>query len=300
VTGFAAISRLTRAQRDAVTGVIEAATQADGVAPVSEDTTLALTAESPPGVFIVADDGRAGVAYLHDGAAELVVAPARRRQGVGRALLRAIESIEPTPRVWAHGVGPTARGFAEATGYRSERILWLMRRVGLDDLPKASLPDGFFLRAFVVGQDEEAWLAVNARAFADHPEQGRWTMEDLRARQREPWFDPDGFLLAVHADGLAGFHWTKIHTGAGEGEIYVLGVDPSYQGRHLSTPLAVAGLRHLASRGVAEAILYVDDSNPAAVRLYERIGFARDRADVQFARDSQRSASSPVTRNTSR
>ncbi|MCD9448381.1 GNAT family N-acetyltransferase, partial [Klebsiella pneumoniae] len=87
-------------------------------------------------------------------------------------------------------------------------------------------------------------LAVNARAFAHHPEQGSIDAEDLAERMNEVWFDPGGFFLA-HAGGepagrLLGFHWTKEHGVLGEpglGEVYVLGVDPDAQGRGLAKAL---------------------------------------------------------------
>jgi mycothiol synthase len=187
-------------------------------------------------------------------------------------------------RFWAHGDEAGAQVFAEKNGFVRARVLWQMRRSLAEPLPDAPLPAGLTVRHFRPGADDAAWLAVNARAFAHHPEQGRMTEADLQARMDEPWFDPEGFLLAVDVeDKVRGFHWTKVHPD-GAGEIYVLGVDPGGQARGLGVALSVAGLSYLAGRGVTEAMLYVDESNSAAVRLYKRLGFEVFAADVMYAR----------------
>jgi len=152
---------------------------------------------------------------------------------------------------------------------------------------------------FRPGRDEEAWLRVNARAFAWHPEQGRWTPDELRVREAEPWFDPAGFLLAWRGDPddggtLLGFHWTKVHPpgDAGPdavGEIYVLGIDPDAQGLRLGRALTDLGLAHLRRRGLGEVLLYTEEDNVAAVSLYERTGFRRFSVDVSWRRNGSRS-----------
>jgi mycothiol synthase len=163
------------------------------------------------------------------------------------------------------------------------------------------LPAGVVLRPFRPGQDDAAWLDLNARAFAKHPDQGRWTAADLAARMAEDWFDPHGFLLADReSDGtLLGFHWTKVHGAVRHGdladeagmhhhdpigEVYVLGVDPAAQGTGLGTALSVAGLRHLRERGLQQVMLYVEETNDPAIALYQRLGFARWSTDVCFRR----------------
>jgi mycothiol synthase len=158
------------------------------------------------------------------------------------------------------------------------------------------------LRTFRPGEDDEAWLEVNAQAFADHPEQGSWTPEDLHARMAESWFDPQGFLLAEEdgPDGrpeLVGFHWTKVHGDVGDhhghellGEVYVVGVRPDQQGRGLGRALTVAGLRYLRGLGLPQAMLYVESDNAPAKAVYSGLGFSHWDTDVMFLRAPEHEA----------
>jgi mycothiol synthase len=288
--------RLSASEIDEVLALAAAAEQADGVYPLSEDVVLRVrgSGEQPGRVHLLAvtDDGLAGYAYLdrtdpEGPAGELVVDPRARRHGHGTALLAAAGA--GAMRFWAHGDEPGAQVFAEKNGFQRVRVLWQMRRPLDVPLPDAPLPSGVTVRDFRPGFDEAAWLGVNSRAFAHHPEQGRWTLDDLRLREQEPWFDPAGFLLAVDVDDtVLGFHWTKVHPAAGDdpalGEIYVLGVDPGGHRRGLGAPLTVEGLRHLAAEGLTTAMLYVDESNGAAVALYRRFGFEIYKADISYQR----------------
>ena len=285
-----AADRLSVSEVDDVLALAAAAGEIDGVHPLSEDVVLRVRGGVPHrGVHLLsyAGDRLAGYAFVEDSAGELVVHPQFRRAGRGTALLAAA-GAGPL-RFWAHGDDPGAAAFAERNGFTRARVLWQMRRSLLEPLPDVPLPDGVTVRAFNPDADEQRWLEVNARAFAHHPEQGRWTLEDLRTREAEPWFDPNGFLLAVDvADTLLGFHWTKVHPAAGDepaiGEIYVLGVDPDGHRRGLGRALSVAGLRHLADAGLTVSSLYVDESNPAAVALYRGLGFEVYKTDVNYQR----------------
>jgi mycothiol synthase len=293
--------RLDTGQAREVQDVVARATEVDQVRPLSEHVALHLRYggdEPVKTVLALIDDRIVGYGHLdvtdkvQGASAELVVDPLFRKRGVGRAMLHRM-LIETSPgilRLWAHGEHPAAAALASAMGFVRARCLWQMRRSLYSALQEPVLPPGVTVRTFEPGRDDEAWVALNARAFAGHPEQGSWTVDDLRRRMREPWFDPAGFFLAERDSRLVGFHWTKVHgNGAGDGhghepigEVYVVGVDPAEQGNGLGSALTAIGLSYLRGRGLPQAMLYVDESNTAAIKVYERLGFTHWDTDVMY------------------
>ncbi|MBW8798620.1 MAG: mycothiol synthase [Streptomyces sp.] len=286
-------SALTPDQAEAVRELLAEAARSDGQQPVSEQGRLQLSGGAREGVshlLLSAGDELVGYAQLEDTdpveapAAELVVRPAHRGHGHGRALGAALLAASGKRlRVWAHGGHSAARHLAQVLGLTLFRELRQMRRpLTALDLPDPKLPEGVTVRTFVPGRDDAAWLAVNAAAFAHHPEQGSLTQRDLDDRKGQPWFDPAGFFLAERDGELLGFHWTKVHEAERLGEVYVLGVSPTAQGGGLGKSLTTIGLRYLAERGLPTAMLYVDADNTAAVAVYERLGFVTHETDLMY------------------
>ncbi|MFD7680013.1 mycothiol synthase [Streptomyces sp. NPDC060187] len=294
---IATYSELSPDQAADVLRLLSEAALEDGQQAVSEQGRLQLKGGAREGVrhlLLTLGDELVGYGQLEDTdpveapAAELVVHPAHRGHGHGRALGTAmLNESGKRLRVWAHGGHSAARHLAQVLGLTLFRELRQMRRPleGLD-LADPKLPEGVSVRAFVPGQDDTAWLAVNAAAFAHHPEQGSLTQRDLDDRIGETWFDPAGFFLAFRGDELVGFHWTKVHAEEGLGEVYVLGVRPGVQGGGLGKALTTIGLRHLAAQGLPTAMLYVDADNKPAVAVYERLGFVTHETDLMYRTES--------------
>lgn len=298
---------------EAVTELLEVAFAADGHRPLGEHQWLDLVEGGRQGFAgLVAwepgHDHPVGYAQITRGetswALEFVVDPHHRHAAgtiapdlIGAALDVVRDEGGGRVHLWVPKPTDEADDLVHAVGFERGRDLYQMRR----SLP-AGEPGELPTRPFEVGRDEERWLEVNNAAFARHPEQGGWEIDTLRQREKEPWFEPDGFLLHERGGRLAGFCWTKVHTehdpGHGHpghdhahdrqealGEIYVLAVHPDFQGEGLGRSLLLAGLDHLARRGLLRAMLYVEAGHRSAVALYEHLGFTVDHVDRAYVTD---------------
>ncbi|HEY0448988.1 mycothiol synthase [Actinophytocola sp.] len=277
---------------DDVRALLRAAMAQDGRPEVDEDGPL--PREFRDGLHLYAHEDGELVGYAHldtagdafgNQVAELIVHPAHRRRGHGTRMVDAVlERAGEKLRIWSHGDHPAAVRIAERTGLARVRELLRMRLDNAVALPEPEWAAGVTVRTFVPGQDEAEMVAVNGRAFDWHPEQSQLTVDELTATEREGWFDPEGFFLAVdESKNVVGFHWTKVHPG-GVGEVYVVGVDPAAQGGGLGRALTLVGLHHLREQRLGETILYVESDNSAAVALYTRLGFTVAETDVAYQR----------------
>jgi mycothiol synthase len=306
-------SALTVDEQQGVRELVAAATEFDGVAPVGEQVLRELGHDRTDHLLVVSaaqQTANTVEGYLNlspprdggDGMAEMVVHPQARRRGIGTAMARAaMVKTAGSNRFWAHGTLEPARATASGLGLVAVRELVQMRR-SLREIPDPVAPlPGVRVRTYAGTDDDAELLRVNNAAFADHPEQGGWTAADLAERRREPWFDPAGLFLAFgdgesdDAGRLLGFHWTKVHLDQPRlGEVYVVGVDPTAQGRKLGQLLTAVGVESLARRlggpstpgepaREVTVLLYVESDNIAAVRTYQRQGFTTYSVDTAYA-----------------
>ncbi|GAA1702703.1 mycothiol synthase [Dietzia cercidiphylli] len=310
------MTAIEHAVDDETAALIEAvardAAAEDGVAPLGEQPLRSLRSGDEQAVrhlLVRGDEGDvAGYAQLDgsggEATAEMVVAPGHRRRGVGSELVRAVFDLEPSAAVWAHGDLPAARALAGSAGLvRTRELLKMRRRTPAGSTPPAARPaEGIETGTLAEAASEggtrwpgldarEEFLRVNNAAFSWHPEQGGWTRAQLDERLAVEWVDPGAIFLAVDTTGpvprLAGFHWTKTVSEPGspvEGEVYVVAVDPSDQGRGLGGLLTSLGVAHLEGPvGAESVVLYVEGDNAAAIRTYEKLGFTVEHRDVTYA-----------------
>lgn len=277
------LAELSERDREQITALATAAFDHDGVAPLSEEHLLALARQGATAWLVRRGEELCAVGSRSGSAVEVAVHPAARRQGMGSDLVRAALASDASLAFWAHGDLPAAQATARSTGLQPARELLRMTRSGGEVPGEVGLAVVTYAEAQARGRGEEFlsdWLTLNARAFADHPEQGRWQRADLDDRIAEPWFDPHLLWVAAKDGTPLGSVWVKHEE---SDEIYVLAVNPDQAGRGIGTRLLQVALRAIAARGGRVVDLYVDGDNTAAVRLYEKAGFVISSRDVQYA-----------------
>ncbi|GAA4891228.1 mycothiol synthase [Tessaracoccus lubricantis] len=282
------LTTLTPTMQDALRRLVAAITEHDGISPVNESGSLGIDGvreadfffmgkRSDPYGFVVCDE--------RDGTLLVGVHPDHRRQGVGTELLQEALRAHPGSSAWAFGTLPGSRELAARVGMRPVRELLRMELpVSARPAPTAApgLPAGYTLDTYAPA-DREQVVAVNAAAFAHHPEQGRLTVAEFDDLTRQPWFDPTGLFVARHDGDVVGFHWTKRH-GGGLGEVYVIAVAPEHEGRGLGRVLLDAGLDHLTRQGDDRIQLYVEGDQKRVVAMYLKAGFGIAQTDTSFER----------------
>ncbi len=230
-------------------------------------------------------------------AAELVVDPAHRGKGVGRALFAELvggarEAGLQRFDVWAHHASAAATGLAQTYAMRISRQLWQMA-LRLDSVSphhrSVKVPSELRLRSFQTGTDEAEFIGLVREAFADHPENSAFDAQDLASLAALPWFDPSLILIAEDAASRQqlGLHWMKLDSERGAGEVYILAVRPRAQGRGVGRTLLLAGLEEMRRRAMKLSLLYVEAENEPAIRLYRQAGFRHEHLDTCYSLDLQ-------------
>jgi mycothiol synthase len=295
------LTQLGGAELAQVRALLDMARLHDGVAAIGEHKFLRVSSgTNASGVkAILARDGERLVGYanveqfpIKGGgrlSAEMVVHPDARRRGVASLMLQAIideARAHDLDRVdiWAYHQLSGTHELAAKFGFKPSRTLLEIRMPLPRAFPEAPLPPGVELRAFLPGQDDAEWLALNNLVFASHPEQGAWDQEDLAVRLKQPWFDAEDFLVATKGGRLVAYNWLKLDHERREGEIYVIGVHPDERRRHFGRSLTIIGLQHMRKRGMDQASAYVDALNSGALAMYYSLGFTLDHSDLCYSK----------------
>jgi mycothiol synthase len=297
------LNHLSQSQQTGVLELIKAATDFDGVPSIAEHVLLHLRHggdKSDSHLVIEKDDQIIAYAHLDKTdlvagpSVEAVVHPKYREQGLGTQLLKeAVTICGAKTRIWSHGDLPQAQSIAAKL--KLERI-WANLQMSKQLLDIGEIAPKFLIRSFLPDIDDEEFLKLNNKVFAGYPDQGGWSKSDLNVRINEEWFDQKGFFVCEDKGKFIGFCWTKIHGAhthsheGGEadhgheaiGEIYVLAVDPAYQGRGIGKDLTTTGLNYLKYQGLSSAMLYVGVENKAASNLYRSLGFSEFGSDVMY------------------
>jgi mycothiol synthase len=297
------LNHLSKSQQESVLSLIKAAHDFDGTPAIAEHVLLHLRhGGDKSDSHLVIEENKEVIAYAHldttdlvaGPSVEAVVHPQHRGKGLGLLILKeAIKICGKKTRIWSHGDLPAAK--AIAASLKLER-LWsnlLMSRSLGEIQPVTSK---YSIRTFIPSLDNQAFLALNNKVFADYPDQGAWSEDDLKVRLNEDWFQKEGFFVAEDMGELIGFCWTKIHgaqthshSGGDDdhghealGEIYVLAVNPDYKGKGVGRDLTITGLNYLKYQGLNNVMLYVGVENKPAFNLYKSLGFNEFGSDVMY------------------
>ena len=246
------------------------------------DVWLVLAGDQVVGWAAAGQDGE-----IADVADESCVHPDFRGRGIGTRLVELAESWareRSLPRLHMHAVTQKGRQLFAARGFELVRYFWRMEIYPGEEPLRPDPPDGFSIRAYEPGTDDEVLHAMHQEAFAEHWEFNPRPLESwLRWRTTRSDYLPELWQLAFHGEELAG---AALGFGqSGLGWILDLAVAPKWRKRGLGLALLQRSFHELYKRGFTQIGLEVDSENETgATRLYERAGMRVTRRYATFER----------------
>lgn len=207
--------------------------------------------------------------------------PEHRQRRLAKKLLayanrRAREFKAEVAQVYVAEANLTSREVLSKLGFQAVRR-FIQLKLKLADVPAPKVPSSLLLRHLKAGEENKL-AEIQNRSFAGSWGYNQNTVEEIVYLSRMSNCSPRGIFLACQGDKLVGYCWTRIDcpepgTDMSQGQIFMLGVDPSYRGRQIGKALLLTALNYLKSKGLNLAELTVDSKNKAACSLYQSVGF---------------------------
>jgi mycothiol synthase len=217
----------------------------------------------------------------------LGVIPSFRKKGIGKKLVEtAIKSLKKngmeTAEIFATEQMKNGQKLIESMSFKLVRIFSEMK-IGLDTIPSN------------IGENKEAILRpmhkniedikllnwISNETFKEHYNFRPHTIEETQYMiENSPEIDVNGWFFAYLQEKPIGYVGTGIDKKFIEekrikrGWIWVIGVLKNERNKGLATRLILRAMEFLKSKGMTEAMLGVDDTNPTkAIELYKKVGF---------------------------
>jgi ribosomal protein S18 acetylase RimI-like enzyme len=102
-----------------------------------------------------------------------------------------------------------------------------------------------------------------------------WRVSQQKAVEDVCTTEDTNVWVAIDADSIVGFVVVKLHSEDSMGEIYMVAVDPNFQGQGIGTALIEFALTSMKHAGMSIAMVETggDDGHAPARRTYEKVGF---------------------------
>ncbi len=169
------------------------------------------------------------------------------------------------------------------------KISLRMRRKNLENLPEIIMPEGYKIRTFRDG-DENNWCDIINKTC-----KANFDIEKFNAEfKQNPAFRPDRIFFVEIENKLVGTAtaWVEKPDEKITGKVHWVGVLSEHRGRKLGYLITLQALHYMKKHGFKDAFLITQTFRLAAIKTYFKLGFG-----PEIVEENQREAWVEVFKN---